>query len=66
MQDILLLAIKHKGTSVSDYLTSAGAKGDFQNKLKIYQQTSCPTCGNQVLKKKVAGRTSHYCRNCQK
>jgi formamidopyrimidine-DNA glycosylase len=66
MQDILLLAIKHKGTSVSDYLTSAGAKGDFQNKLKVYKQKNCPRCGNVIQKKKVAGRTSHYCRQCQR
>ncbi len=63
---ILKLAIKHKGTSVSDYLTSLGAKGNFQNKLRIYKQKKCTICGENVQRKKVAGRTSHFCNICQK
>ncbi|MFC1517899.1 DNA-formamidopyrimidine glycosylase [Candidatus Margulisiibacteriota bacterium] len=63
---ILNLAIRNKGTSVSDYLTSKGAKGNFQNLLKVYKQKKCPGCGAVLKRKKVAGRTSHYCAKCQK
>lgn len=63
---VLSLAIENKGTSVSDYLTSTGAKGNFQNLLNVYKQKSCKICGSEILRKKVAGRTSHYCRRCQK
>jgi formamidopyrimidine-DNA glycosylase len=63
---ILKLAIKHKGTSVSDYLTSRGAKGNFQNLLKVYKQKFCPECGAKIVRKKVAGRSSHVCPKCQK
>ena len=62
---VLKLAIQNKGTSVSDYLTSTGAKGNFQNLLNVYKQKTCKKCGGEILRKKVAGRTSHYCPNCQ-
>ncbi len=63
---ILLLAIKNKGTSVSDYITSRNAKGNFQNLLHVYRQRTCRTCGTTIIRKKVAGRTSHVCPKCQK
>lgn len=63
---VLKLAIKHKGTSVSDYLTSTGARGNFQNLLSIYKQQTCKKCGTTIMRKTVAGRTSHVCPHCQK
>lgn len=63
---ILKLAIKHKGTSVSDYLTSEGARGKFQNKLKVYQQKNCSLCNSVIKRTKTAGRSTHYCPQCQK
>ena len=63
---VLRLSIENKGTSVSDYLTSTGAKGNFQNLLNVYKQKNCNVCAGEILRKKVAGRTSHYCRRCQK
>lgn len=66
IKKILLLAIKNKGTSVSDYVTSSMAKGNFQNKLTVYKQKKCRACGNIIIRKKVAGRTSHVCPRCQK
>lgn len=63
---VLQLAIKHKGTSVSDYLTSTAARGNFQNLLKVYQQENCQKCGEKITRKPVAGRTSHVCPKCQK
>lgn len=63
---VLMLAIKHKGTSVSDYLTSTAAKGKFQNLLNVYQQKVCKICGTMIIRKTVAGRTSHVCPHCQK
>ncbi|MFA5928921.1 MAG: DNA-formamidopyrimidine glycosylase [Candidatus Margulisiibacteriota bacterium] len=66
IKDVLNLAIKNKGTSVSDYLTSQGAKGNFQNLLKVYGQETCSGCGAKLSKKKVAGRTSSFCARCQR
>jgi formamidopyrimidine-DNA glycosylase len=63
---ILNLAIKHNGTTVSDYRTSRRRKGNFQNLLKVYQQDKCPRCRGIIAKRKVAGRSSHFCPKCQK
>ena len=66
MLSVLKLAIKHKGTSVSDYLTSTAARGNFQNLLSVYKQTVCKKCHGPIKRKTVAGRTSHYCPGCQR
>jgi len=62
---VLQQAIKNKGTSVSDYITSSSARGNFQNLLHVYKQKDCRKCGTEIVRKKVAGRTSHVCPRCQ-
>ena len=66
IQKILTSAIKNNGTTFSDYLTSEGKLGNFQNLLCVYHQKSCPKCGKQIQKNKVSGRSTHYCAYCQK
>ncbi|GBR76621.1 formamidopyrimidine-DNA glycosylase [Candidatus Termititenax persephonae] len=62
---VLKLGIKNKGTSVSDYITSTGARGNFQNLLNVYQQKNCRRCGTPIQRGKLAGRTTHFCPKCQ-
>lgn len=68
LKKILLKAIKHKGTSVSDYLRPSGEKGNFAKFLKVYgrQGKLCFRCQTKIKAVKFGGRTSHYCLNCQK
>ncbi|GBR72251.1 formamidopyrimidine-DNA glycosylase [Candidatus Termititenax spirochaetophilus] len=63
---VLKLGIKNKGTSVSDYITSTGARGNFQNLLNVYKQKNCRKCGAVIKRVKLAGRTTHICPRCQK
>jgi len=65
---IISLAIKYRGTTFSNYVDSRGQKGNFSKFLKVYGQQGqpCKNCRTILLKKKVAGRGSHYCPNCQK
>lgn len=63
---VLKLGIKNKGTSVSDYITSTGARGNFQNLLQVYQQKNCRKCGTVIKRVKLAGRTTHICPKCQR
>jgi len=63
---VLKLGIKNKGTSVSDYITSTGARGNFQNLLNVYKQKNCRKCGALIKRVKLAGRTTHICPRCQK
>ncbi len=68
IQKILKKAIKFCGTSFSDYVNIQGESGAFQDKLKVYQKTKkpCPECGSIIKKEKIAGRSSHFCPECQK
>ena len=65
---IIGLAIKHRGTTFSDYVDSRGRPGNFSRFLRVYGRSGekCPNCQGPILKIKVAGRGTHYCPNCQK
>lgn len=65
---ILPLAIKHEGTSISDYVNSQGEAGGFTRLLKIYGRygEKCLACKTLVKRWKMGGRSSSYCPNCQK
>lgn len=66
--EILFLAIKKNGTSVSDYRTVEDKTGEFQNMLKVYQKegTICPGCKKSpILRIKQAQRSTFYCPVCQ-
>jgi len=66
IRQVLLSSIKNQGTSFSDYRTASGEKGNFQNMLNVYQQKACKLCGGKITRTVVAGRSTHYCQNCQK
>ncbi|MBP9821989.1 MAG: bifunctional DNA-formamidopyrimidine glycosylase/DNA-(apurinic or apyrimidinic site) lyase [Candidatus Pacebacteria bacterium] len=64
MQDILELAIKHKGSSMDDYRMPSGAKGNFQNLHNAYHRTGekCRKKDGGVMERlKLAGRSGHFC-----
>ncbi|HCX72124.1 MAG TPA: DNA-formamidopyrimidine glycosylase [Candidatus Cloacimonas sp.] len=62
---ILPEAIKHNGTTISDYKNVDGKSGEFQNFLRIYGKQKCQ-CGENITKIKQAGRSTFYCSKCQK
>jgi formamidopyrimidine-DNA glycosylase len=60
-------AIRHGGTSISDYVDALGRPGGYQKRLRVYRRLgrSCPRCGVAIERTIVAGRTSHFCPRCQ-
>lgn len=68
IKTILGEAIKVRGTTFSDYKDLSGNLGSFQNNLKVYKRDSqkCFNCNNIILKIKQNGRSTFYCRKCQK
>ncbi len=66
--EVLRSGIKYGGTTFSDYVNALGKEGNFQRKLVVYQQQGkkCPDCGEEIVKEKIAGRSTHYCPQCQK
>lgn len=65
---ILKEAIKHKGTTFSDYRDIDGNTGSFFNKLTVYKRENqkCVSCSKKIINSKIAGRSSFFCPKCQK
>jgi len=69
IRTILNKAIKLRGTSVSDFRDTAGKKGEYSNVRLVYQREGekCPrNDGGIIVRKKIGGRSAHFCPICQK
>lgn len=68
LRAVLLHAIRLGGSSVSDYVDADGVRGFFQLEHCVYQRTGepCPNCGTAIRRIILAGRSTHYCPQCQK
>jgi len=64
---ILKHAIQAGGTTVADYLNSAGETGLFQLQLRVYGRAGqvCPCCGVLIERRVQAGRSTFFCPVCQ-
>ncbi|MBD3279291.1 MAG: bifunctional DNA-formamidopyrimidine glycosylase/DNA-(apurinic or apyrimidinic site) lyase [Candidatus Pacebacteria bacterium] len=68
MKQVINQAIKAGGTTFDGhYVDVDGLSGRFQDQLRVYGQTgqSCPNCGAEIKKIKIAGRGTYYCAECQ-
>jgi len=65
---VLKKGVELKGESFSDWRTLEGKKGFFDNYRKVYQKEGekCSRCKNIILRKKIGGRSAHFCPQCQK
>jgi formamidopyrimidine-DNA glycosylase len=68
VQEVLREAIALGGSSISDYVDADGEEGFFQLQHRVYGREGepCLVCGSEVRRIVLAGRSSHYCANCQK
>ena len=64
-KEILTEAIKCGGTTIRSYTSSLGVTGSYQEKLLVHTKKICPVCKNNIKTKKINGRTTYYCSNCQ-
>ena len=64
---VLADAIRFRGSSISDYVDSAGNRGEFQLRHQVYQREGepCFRCHAKIRRMIVAGRSSHFCPRCQ-
>lgn len=60
-------AIRHQGSTFDDYRGADGREGSFQNHHRVYQRqgTPCRTCGAEIRRIVMAGRSTFYCPACQ-
>ncbi|AFL86659.1 formamidopyrimidine-DNA glycosylase Fpg [Terriglobus roseus DSM 18391] len=68
LQTVLKHAIQLGGSSVSDYVDADGVRGFFQLEHRVYSRTGepCKDCAAPVQRIVLGGRSTHFCKTCQK
>lgn len=68
LRESLAAAIQNRGSSVDTYRDAWGEVGGQQEKLLVYGRAGepCFTCGRPLSTKRIAGRTTVFCRHCQR
>jgi formamidopyrimidine-DNA glycosylase len=68
VQEVLREAIALGGSSISDYVDADGEEGFFQLQHRVYGREGepCLVCKTAIKRVVLAGRSSHYCPECQK
>jgi formamidopyrimidine-DNA glycosylase len=68
LRDSLLVAIANRGSSVDTYRDAWGEMGGQQEKLLVYGRAGepCFTCGRPLALIRIAGRSTVFCRRCQR
>ena len=68
VKEVLKEAIALGGSSISDYVDADGEEGFFQLQHRVYGREGepCLVCKTSIKRVVIAGRSSHYCPQCQK
>lgn len=68
LRESLELAIANRGSSVDTFRDAWGEAGAQQEKLLVYGRAGepCFTCGRPLSVIRIAGRTTVFCRRCQR
>jgi len=66
--EVIAHAIEHRGSTIRDYIGGSGLRGGFQEEFRVYGRTGepCKTCGSAISRLVIAGRSSHFCPDCQR
>jgi formamidopyrimidine-DNA glycosylase len=67
LQDVLRHAIRMRGSSISNFLDTDGEPGEYQQRHRAYGREGkhCYRCRAPIRRIIVAGRSSHFCPQCQ-
>lgn len=69
LRAVLKSGIKWMGTTMTDnrYLQPDGARGEFQNQLRVFGKKGmpCDICGRPIKRLKLGNRSSYFCPRCQ-
>ncbi len=68
IKEVLRAAIKKGGSSLRDYVDSAGRQGYFQQHYFVYGRTGepCRRCGTTIKQLRQGQRSTFYCPQCQR
>jgi formamidopyrimidine-DNA glycosylase len=64
---VLQEAIRHRGSSISDYRDGEGREGGFQQRFRVYDRDGepCRACRTAIVRDTHGGRSSFFCPRCQ-
>ena len=65
---VLAFAVECGGSSISDFRDGDGRPGYFQLQFQVYDRMGepCHACGTVIRRIVMSGRSSFYCRRCQR
>ena len=68
IKQVLTDAIRHRGSSVGDFIRPGGDWGTYGTAHMVYgrNKEKCKVCGNMIKSLKFGGRTGSFCPRCQK
>ncbi len=68
LRRILKTSIAAGGTTLKDFFSSDGEPGYYAIKLSVYGKEGqpCPRCGKTISRATHSGRSTFFCRTCQK
>lgn len=68
IRDVLNEAIAAGGSSLRDFANAEGALGYFQHSFRVYDREGepCDQCGGVIARLAQGGRSTFYCRRCQR
>lgn len=68
IRSVLDAAIASGGSTLRNYVNSGGQSGYFQHHFDVYGREGrpCSKCGRPIAKIVQVGRSTFYCKNCQK
>ncbi|MGB7161229.1 MAG: bifunctional DNA-formamidopyrimidine glycosylase/DNA-(apurinic or apyrimidinic site) lyase [Tepidisphaeraceae bacterium] len=61
-------AIRHRGSTLRDYVDADGERGGFQSLHRVYARAGqpCAACGTPIRRIVLGGRSTHWCPACQR
>ena len=67
VETVLAKSIESRGSTIRDYVGGSGLRGGFQSEFAVYGRTEkpCTVCETAVKWVRLAGRSSHFCPQCQ-
>lgn len=70
IRPVLEAGLRHGGTSLDDmaYLLPDGRAGGYVERLAVYgrEDEPCPRCGELIERTVLRGRSTYWCRGCQR
>lgn len=67
IKTVLRRAIRHRGSTLRDYVDAEGQAGGFQKVHRVYGREGqpCVACQSPIQRIVLGGRSTHFCPKCQ-